>query len=356
VFQRSNSYLPVTRRQRGSFRIEEKGCRVNNVHGLRSHFHEALACLATWLSVAGAAGAQEITLRAANAFPVGSYFARNFEAFVKKVNDEGKGLIHINYVGGPEAIPTFQLANAIKTGVVDLGNTTTSYTASIVPEGQVLNYTDLTTAEMRNDGVMDDLNRIFLQKGLYYYARAGEGMHYYFYTNRPLADGKLAGLKIRGAPIYQSFFNRMGITSVQLAPSEIYTALENNVVDGYALPLIGIFDFNLQGKTKYRIEPGFYAIELGVIVNGTKWQALTAEQRAFLDKERGWLEKLGLESIRDDAPKEIARQQTAGIQVIKLDDACGATMLKTAYSAAWDSIVALSPTDGPKLRAMMAPK
>jgi TRAP-type C4-dicarboxylate transport system substrate-binding protein len=350
----------ITCRSQGGSRVyfglNRKGWSVKNVHGLRSHFYLALACLAAWPSVAGAAGAQEITLRAASALPVGSYFARNFEAFVKKVNDEGKGLVHIHYVGGPEAIPTFELANAIKTGVVDLGNTTTSYTASLVPEGQVLNYTDLTTAEMREDGVMDNLNRIFLQKGLYYYARGVEGMRYYFYMNKPLTDGKLAGLKIRGAPIYQSFFNRMGITSVQLAPGEIYTALENNVVDGYALPLIGIFDFNLQKKTKYRIEPGFYTSELGVIVNGTKWQALTPEQRAFLDKERGWLENLGSESIRDDAPKEIVRQQASGIQVIKLDDAYAATMLKTAYSAAWDSIVALSPTDGPKLRAMMAPK
>lgn len=329
---------------------------MKNKHDLARCFTFVVGCVAVCLSSIVPAGAKEITLRAANAFPVGTYYARNFEAFIKKVNEDGKGLVHIKYIGGPEAIPTFQLANAIKTGVVDMGNTTTSYTASIIPEGQVLNYTTLTTAEMRRNGVMDYLNKIFLAKGLYYYARTGEGTHFYIYTNKKLENGKLAGLKIRSAPIYQKFFNKMGITGVQLAPGDVYTALENHVVDGYAWPLIGIFDFNWQEKTKYRIEPGFYAMELGVIFNAKTWQGLTPEQRAFLEKERVWLENLALDSVKQDAPNEIERQQKAGIQVIKLDDVDARAMLKTAYSAAWDSIVALSPTDGPKLRAMMEPK
>ena len=209
---------PIPATEKHLSRTEQEGGVVSTI--LKRHRYLAAGCLAACLFGLAPASAQEVTLRAANAFPVGSYYARNFEAFVKKVNDEGKGLVHINYIGGPEAIPTFQLANALKTGVVDLGNTTTSYTASIVPEGQVLNYTDLSTAEMRKDGVMDYLNKIFLNKGLYYYARTGEGTHFYIYTNKALENGKLAGLKIRSAPIYQSFFSKMGITGVQLRPAK----------------------------------------------------------------------------------------------------------------------------------------
>ena len=69
--------------------------------------------------LSGAVRAEEITLKAANAFMEGTYFARNFERFVKKVNEEGKGLVQINYVGGPKAIPTFELANALRGGVVE---------------------------------------------------------------------------------------------------------------------------------------------------------------------------------------------------------------------------------------------
>jgi len=50
---------------------------------------------ALWLAPLPAA-AQEVTLKAVNAFNEGTYYARNFERFVKKVNDEGKGIVQIN--------------------------------------------------------------------------------------------------------------------------------------------------------------------------------------------------------------------------------------------------------------------
>ena len=64
------------------------------------HFtRRAVGCLALALVPALAtlpAHAQEITLKAVNAFQEGTYYARNFERFVKKVNDEGKGVVQIN--------------------------------------------------------------------------------------------------------------------------------------------------------------------------------------------------------------------------------------------------------------------
>ena len=105
-----------------------------------------------------AAVAQEVTLKAANAFSEASYYARNFERFIDKVNAEGKGLVRIQYVGGPKSIPTFELANAVRNGVVDMANTTTSFTAGVVPEGLVLNYTDLGMAQLRRNGTIEYLN------------------------------------------------------------------------------------------------------------------------------------------------------------------------------------------------------
>ncbi len=305
--------------------------------------------------LSGSVSAQEITLRAANAFQEGTYFARNFEAFIKKVNEEGKGLVRINYIGGPKAIPTFELANAIRTGVVDLGNTTTSYTASIVPEGLSLNYTELSMAELRNSGVIDYLNKMFLQKGLYYFARTGEGIRYHIYTNKLLNNGEVSKLKLRSAPLYRDFFERAGINGVQLAAGEMYTALANGVIDGYAWPLIGIFDFNWQEQTKYRVEPGFYALELGVLFNANTWKKLTPEQRAFLEKQAVWLESMTADAVKADAVTEIKRQKDAGIRELDLGKDQRNAFLKMAYDSAWDAVVKLSPEHGPKLRKMMAP-
>lgn len=324
----------------------------------RQSTHRLLGCA---LAVAAllapfAAQAQEITLKAVNAFQEGTYFAKNFERFVKKVNDEGKGIVQINYIGGPKAIPTFEQGNALRSGVVDLSNTTTSFLAGIVPEGLAFNYTNQSMADMRKNGSLEYINKIMLEKNLYYFARTGEGIQYYIYSNKKLDKADLTGLKLRIAPIYRDFFQKLGANVVQIAPGEVYTALERGVVDGYGWPLLGIFDLGWHEKTKYRIEPGFYAIELGVVFSGNTWRKLTPAQRAFLEKQGAWLESLNAEMAGPDAQAEIKKQQAAGIEVVKLDAAQSAILLKTANDAAWDAIVKASPAHGQKLRDMLAPK
>ncbi|MFN0041125.1 MAG: TRAP transporter substrate-binding protein DctP [Burkholderiales bacterium] len=319
-------------------------------------------CSSLLIATVGLAGfsttirAEEITLRAANAFLEGTYYARNFERFVKKVNEEGKGLVQINYVGGPKAIPTFELANALRGGVVDLANTTGSFTAGVVPESIALNYTPLTMAQMRKNGVLEVINQIYLEKGLYYFARTGEGIQYYIYSNKRIDKASLTGLKLRSTPIYRDFFQAVGASVVQIAPGEVYTALERNVVDGYGWPLIGIFDLGWHEKTKYRIEPGFYFLELGVVFNAASWRKLTPAQREFLEKQAAWLESLNADIATRDAPAEIKRQKEAGIELIRLDPTEAQALAKAANDAAWNAVMAASPRHGARLRELMAPK
>ncbi len=317
---------------------------------------QILSAMCASLAIVGTATADEIMLRAANAFPEGTYFARNFERFVKKVNDEGKGIVRINYVGGPKAIPTFELANAIRTGVVDLANTTAAFTTNIVPEGVALNYTNFSQAELRRNGGLDLLNRAYGEKGLFYFARAAEGVQYHVYTNRKIDRADLTGLKLRIAPVYRDFFQKLGAQVVQVAPGEVYTALERGVVDGYGWPLIGIFDLGWQERTKYRIEPGFYSLEVGVVFNANSLKRLTPQQRQFLDRQAAWLESLNADIAKKDAPAEAKRQQDAKIEVIRLDDAQAKLFVKTANDTAWNALVTASPTHGPKLRELLAPK
>jgi TRAP-type C4-dicarboxylate transport system substrate-binding protein len=300
--------------------------------------------------------AQEITLKAVNAFQEGTYFAKNFERFIKKVNEEGKGVVQINYIGGPKAIPTFDQAAALRNGVVDLANTAASFTASLVPEGLAFNYTRMTMAELRKNGGLELLNKAYLDKGLYYYARTGEGIPYHIYTNKKIDKADLSGLKLRSAPIYRDFFQKLGANIATIPPSDVYTALERGVVEGYGWPLLGIFDMAWHEKTKYRVDPGFYTIEQGVVFSANTWKKLTPAQRAFMEKQAAWLESLNAEDAARDVPAELKRQADAGIQTIKLDAAQSAFMLKTASDMAWEGVVRTSPTYGQALRTLMAPQ
>ena len=81
------------------------------------------AFIAGWAAVLAAAGfgqaasAQEVTLRAVSAFAEKTTYSRGFELFIERVNKDGKGVLQINYIGGPKAIPTFEQGNAVRNGV-----------------------------------------------------------------------------------------------------------------------------------------------------------------------------------------------------------------------------------------------
>lgn len=315
----------------------------------------ALGLLAI-LPFAGRSYADEIILKAVNSFQEGTYFARNFEQFIKKVNDEGKGLVQINYVGGPKAIPTMEQGAALRNGVVDLANTSSSFTASVAPEALSINFATLPWGELRKNGALDYLNKVMQEKGLYYFARAADGIAYHVYLNKKIDKPDLTGLKLRIAPIYRDFFQKLGATVVQVPPGEVYTALERGVVDGYGWPIVGIFDLGWQEKTKYRLDPGFYTVEVGVQFNAKTWAKLTAQQKQYLEKQGAWLEALTADMPAKDAPADIKRQKEAGIQVIQLSAGDAKQFQQTALDAGWTMVTTASPTHGAKLRELMTAK
>ena len=313
----------------------------------------ALGAAVALLTASGVSLAQEVTLRAANAFQEGTIYAKNFERWIEKVNAEGKGIVQIQYVGGPKAIPTLELANAIRNGVVDLGNTTASFSAGIAPELLALNYTTMSMAQLRQSGALDQINKITSEKGLYYYARTGEGFPYYIYLNKRIDKADLSGLKLRITPIYRDFFQKLGANVVTMAPGEVYTALERGVVDGYGWPALGIFDLGWHEKTKFRLEPGFYNIELGIIFNARRWAGLTQPQRDFLQRQAVWLEQLNLEQARTDVAAEFERQKKAGIEVIQLSDAEARKFTQASYDEGWGQVIKASPQHGARLKELM---
>src|SRR5690349_7899477 len=76
----------------------------------------ALAALAAALAAVPVA-AQETNLRLVSAFPENSIYVKRLENWAEKLNAEGKGLLHITFIGGPKAIPTFEVGKSLQSGV-----------------------------------------------------------------------------------------------------------------------------------------------------------------------------------------------------------------------------------------------
>lgn len=316
----------------------------------------ALSLAAALAAPALPAAAQEVTLRVVSAFPENSLYVKRLESWIERVNAEGKGVLQLNFIGGPKAIPTFEMGKAVQGGVVDIGMSTGAFYTNVFPESDALKLTEMFVAEQRKNGVFAYINKVWNEKGnMQYLGRIVENQPFHLYLNKEISRPDLKGLKIRITPVYRDFFGAMGATLMQTAPGEVYTALERGVVDGYGWPIGGIFDLNWHEKTKYRVDPGFYDAEVSLVANLKKWNSLSAKQREFLQQQ-----VINMEGRNDFwkayGSEEIKRQAAAGIKSISFDAATTAAYRKQAYDAGWAGVIKLSPQHGPAMQKLFTKK
>jgi TRAP-type C4-dicarboxylate transport system substrate-binding protein len=300
------------------------------------------------------AQAQEVTLRVVSAFAENTTYVKNLEPMIQKFNAEGKGRLQMNFIGGPKAMPPFEVGNAVRTGVVDIGLTTGAFYTNIMPEADALKLTQISGPELRKNGAVDLINRIWNDKAnMQYLARAIDFTPFHLYLTKKIDKPDLTGLKIRITPVYRDFFQALGATVMQTAPGEVYTALERGVVDGYGWPINGIFDFNWHEKTKFRVDPGFYSAEVSLVMNLDKWKALNAGQKELLMKYMVAHEAANdsWKKVNDD---DTRRQAQSGIQVITFDAATSKKFYDQAYDVAWTNLIKVSPTYGPQMRKLFS--
>ena len=314
----------------------------------------ASALAVATIFAAGSASADEVVLRAVNAFQPGSVVAKPFERFVEHVNKEGKGLVQINLIGGPSAIPPFEIGNAVSSGVVDMAYVTSAFYPNLLPEGSAIKLTERPMSELRENGGWELLNELHNKKmNVWYLARSGEGVPFHLYVNKPVEKADLSGLTLRVTPVYRSFFEKLGANAIQTPPSEVYTTLERGVADGYGWPIQGILDLGWHEVTKARVDPGFYQVEVNALVNLDKWNSLTDEQRAFLTEMGLWLEGLNAENAAiNEAEKK--KQADAGMVVYELTGAEREKWINQARETGWAEVQEVAPESAARLRELLA--
>jgi TRAP-type C4-dicarboxylate transport system substrate-binding protein len=301
------------------------------------------------------ATAEEVTLSAVSAFADGTTFTANFQRFVEKVNETGKGVVKIDYKGGGgKVMNPFQLGDAIRTGVVQIGNLPGAFYTKLVPEVDAVKLSDYTIAEERENGAWAYTNELHNKRmNAWHLARQKDCVPFHLYLNKEITSQDLTGLNIRVTPIYRAFFASMGATMIRTAPGDVYTALESGTVDGYGWPTQGVLDLGWHEVTKYRVDPPFYRASVEVLVNLDAWNNLTDAQKEALQSAASFMEGLCEEDIQVNQD-EIAHQSEAGIQAITFEGADAEAWLQRAYDTGWAEFIEANPEEGPKLKELLS--
>ena len=204
-----------------------------------------------------------------------------FKTFMAKMKED-ESLVKLNYIGGPEVTPNRKQGPAMKRGLIDVIMSPNSYYSNIIPEARLTGISNVSPQEWRKNGGYEimakvwakKLNAVLLGWGNYY----GPTQFFIWLKDKPKLSMKtgldLKGLKMRTTTLYTPFFKAMGATTKNIAPAEVYTALERGVVDGLAWPEGGVAFRGWQRFIKYRVGPGFFRSTTMVTMNKDRFDKL----------------------------------------------------------------------------------
>src|SRR5258707_14524295 len=110
-------------------------------------FAPRVALAAALAVISGIACAQEITLRLVSAFPENQFYVKRTLDWIADVNKDGKGVLQINFIGGPKANPTIEGGKAAQNGVGELRLQTSAFLHNLESPSGILKIAATTPAD-----------------------------------------------------------------------------------------------------------------------------------------------------------------------------------------------------------------
>lgn len=315
--------------------------------------------LAASLALASAAHAEE-TLRAIAALPQNNVITKSFMRYIDIVNENGKGVISIQFSGGPEAIPPTQQATALRNGVIDLQGGPAGYYAGTLPESDALTGSTVTAAEARENGAFDMLKTVWRKTlDAELLAWNGAGTQYYVYmgkepTLNDAGDLDLSGTKLRSAGTYRDWFSSMGAKNVMMKQSEVFGALDRGIVDGFGW-ITFVSDIGVNRLIKARVGPAVWQGSPVIMINGARYDSLSDDAQQVLQDAAIELEKLIFEEMPASIANEEARLKADGVKLFELEGEAGQRHIDKAHGVLWSKLEKNSPEFAAKIKPLLYP-
>lgn len=299
---------------------------------------------------------QAIELKMATFLPKDDVNLTAWWAFVDEVNKKSKGELVIKFMGGPEAIPAFKQYEAMRTGVVDIIFVAESYYGGAVTGAAYTHLSRLTPPEERKSGYYDLRVDLLKKHNVFYLGRPEHGVWFHVFTNKPVRKPQeMAGQKIRTSATYEPFVKALGAVPITLPGSEVYTALERGVVDGYAWSVLGNVSMGWPEVCKFIVEPKLYSMNLEALINLDTWNKLTKPQQKLLTDLMIENEAKFTKVFEELGEKELKAMQAKGMKFVKFTPEDTKWYVDLAYKAGWDEVIKKSPEIGPKLFKLLNP-
>ncbi len=293
----------------------------------------------------GAVFANTVEFKFAHSGSLEHQYQIGAEHFKKVVEEKSGGELKVNIFPQAQLGGERDLAEGVRMGTIEMSSVAASNLAGFVPELQVFGVPFLFQTREQVYSVLDgavgkDLADIMLAKGFKNLSIWEVGFRNITNNVRPVKTPEdMKGLKIRvqESKIWIEFMKRLGAIATPIPFGELYTALQQKVVDGQENPVATIYSMKFYEVQKYLSLTG-HTYEPAIVIANPKWfngldpkhQAILVEaaaeaaayQRATLaemDKERFEIIKKAGVQVEENPDKEAFAKATEDLYKVLAD-------------------------------------
>lgn len=251
----------------------------------------ALLAACSLVMVGGAqAEVREMNLRWATANPAGHPIPMGGERFAKLVGEKSGGKMKVKVFPGGVLGSDPQLLSAVQGGTLDFAAMNSGILQGQVKEFAIVDFPFLFNDAKEVDAILDGsvgktLDAKLPEKGLINLAYFDLGFRQLTNSKRLIKTADdIAGLKLRviQSPIYIDTFNALGANAVPMPFTEVYTALEQKMIDGQENPFTVIQSNKLNEVQKYLAVSRHMYNPQSMLMSKKKWDSLNKEEQDII--------------------------------------------------------------------------
>ncbi|WP_328187135.1 DctP family TRAP transporter solute-binding subunit [Marinobacter sp. OP 3.4] len=213
-------------------------------------------------------------------------------AFKEMVEERSDGAIEVNIYPAGQLGDARTIVESVQMGSLEMGDVENGPMGRFVPEAMLWDlpfiFRDIDHAHQVLDGpIGQQVQEAYLDVGIRHLAYNDGGFRYFTNDERPIETmADLEGLKVRvmESEVMIDTVNAFGASAVPMSFGELYSALQQGVVDGQENPMNLIYSQRFYEVQQYLSLSGHFYYPRQFIASERWWQGLSEEHQAIIAK------------------------------------------------------------------------
>jgi tripartite ATP-independent transporter DctP family solute receptor len=278
----------------------------------------ALVLAGTFTTLASA----QTTVRVSHATPATSHYGAGTQAFCAELEKRTTGRFKCQIQAG--ANDERASVEAVQLGTLDVTNTSTGPVSNFVPEVGIVDipflFRDYDHARRVLDGpIGQEILAKFPSKGIVALAWTENGFRHLTNSRRAVVKpDDVKGLKVRTMqnPVHIQAFQSIGVQPTPMAFSELFTSLQQGVVDGQENPIPVILSSKFSQVQKHLSLTGHVYSPSLLLMSPKLWNSLPEADKTNFREAAKAGSAAQRKKVNDDESAGIAQLRSEGMEVV----------------------------------------